>query len=206
MRHPRLAPWVVAGCTAAFGVAIALRDLVNPWLSNAGVAAVALALSAWILGSRLGELMVWRLRGALVAAGLGVLLVAATHVGYRIAVAGVPALELVVAELYRDIAARPPWLVTALAIALVVAAEEVLWRGVAVEILGRRFSPRGVIALAPILYAVPQLIGGAWILLAAALALGLVFTAQRLRGENLTEPFLTHIIWSLSVFHVAPLV
>jgi uncharacterized protein len=205
VRHPTLAPWVVVACTAAFGVALATRDLVNPWISNAGAAAAALALSVWILGPRLRALLAFRLPSALFAAGLGILLVAATHAGYDATTALFPALEAIVAELYRDIETSPPGIATALVIAMVVLAEEVLWRGVAVEVFERHLTQFGAFAGATVLYAIPQVIGGSWLLVATALALGALFTAQRLHTGRLTEPLITHTIWSVSVFFAIPL-
>lgn len=205
MTHPKLAPWVVVACTAAFGIALATRDVLNPWITNAGVAAAALALSAWMLGRRLRALLAFRLPSVFVAAGTGALLVAATHAGYLAMTALFPALEAVVAELYLDIESRPAGGATALVIALIVAAEEILWRGVAVEVLERYLTRLGTFAAVVVLYAMPQVIGGSWLLVATALALGALFTAQRLHTGRLTEPLITHTVWSVSIFFALPL-
>ena len=202
----KLAPWVVVfACTAAFGAALASRDVVNPWLTNTGAAIAALGLSAWLLGPRLRARLAFRPPSVLVAAGLGGLLVAATHAAYLAATAIFPALEATVTELYRDIESSPPGLTTALVIAIVVAAEELLWRGVAVEVLERHLPRLGVLAGATLLYAIPQIIGGSWLLVATALALGALFTVQRLYTSRLLEPLVTHTIWSVSVFYAIPL-
>ncbi len=206
MTHPKLAPWVVVACTAAFGLALTTRDLFNPWLTNAGAAAAALALSVLVLGPRLRALLAFRLPSALLAAGFGALLVAATHASYLAATALFPALETEVGALYRDIEPKLPGVTTALVTTLIVAAEELLWRGVSVEVLARRLSRLGVFVGAVALYAIPQVIGGSWILVATALALGALLTAQRLRTGRLTEPLITHVIWSVSIFYALPLV
>jgi uncharacterized protein len=206
VKHPRLAPWVVVACTLAFGAALAARELVNPWLSNAAVAAATLGLSGFILGRRLSALLTPRLWGTIAAIALGALLVVLTHAGYLVMAGLFPAFEDAVAALYLDIEDSPPGWITALLIVVVVGAEELLWRGVAVELLVRRVSRAYTLAIAPALYAVPQVIGGSWLLLATALALGLVFTAQRLHTGRLIDPLLTHAIWSVSVFYAVPLV
>jgi uncharacterized protein len=60
-------------------------------------------------------------------------------------------------------------------------------------------------AFSVVLYMLPQLAGGVVLLMVAAAVLGTVFAAQRLRTGRLTEPLLTHAVWSIAIFVVMPL-
>jgi membrane protease YdiL (CAAX protease family) len=205
--RPALAVAAVALGTILFGAAIAARDLVDPWLTNSGAAIVAIALSAAVLRAELRSLLAFRLPDALLAAGLGVLMVAATHLAFRIAVELAPSWGRTVSTLYQTIGETTPGATIAVPlIALIVTAEELLWRGVAIGLTRRRW-PRGTAAGAAVaLYAAPQLIGGSWVLIAAAVAVGAVFTCQRLLTGRITDPLITHLVWSASIFSLVPLV
>lgn len=56
------------------------------------------------------------------------------------------------------------------------------------------------------LYVVPQLVGGVPLLIVAATLLGSLFAAQRLVTGRLADALLTHVLWSVAVFVVVPLV
>ena len=56
------------------------------------------------------------------------------------------------------------------------------------------------------LYVLPQLAGGVPLLIVAATLLGALFATQRLVTGRLVDPLLTHVVWSVSVFVVVPLV
>lgn len=207
MRSPErtaLATASLAVGIALFGITMATRDAVNPWLSNAAVALVVGSVAAVLLGPRLRTLFAFRPGPVLVAAALGAVMVGLTHLGYRIAAAASPALGQTVEGLYGDISDAPNRAVTVGLVIAIVVTEELLWRGLAVELLGRRASPAWIAAAAVALYALPQIIGGSAILVCAAVVLGLVFTIQRLITARLTEPVVTHAIWGVSVFALVP--
>jgi len=84
-------------------------------------------------------------------------------------------------------------------------AEELVWRGAAIAITAGRLTRAGTGVVAVLLYAIPQIIGGEWILVLAAMGLGAVFTLQRLASERLIEPLVTHAIWSVAIFVAFPL-
>jgi len=192
---------VVVG-TAAFGVALALRERIDPWLATAAAAAVATGVAAWALGrARLAALLAVDGRGALGAALLGALLVGATHLAFRLVP---PALGHHVASLYASIDVATPRAARAALTRAVVLAEELVWRGCALALVAA--PRRASAALAVALYALPQLASGEWLLLVAALGLGTLFAVQRLRSGRLVEPLITHAIWSVAIFVVVPLV
>lgn len=194
-------PVIVA--TIGFSTALALRTRVDPWLSTAGVATLSIALATWALGrAGLAQLFTVHVREVAIAVGLGVVLVVATHAAFRI----LPfAFRHEVRVLYLSIDGGLPRPVLAAITAGVVLAEELVWRAAALEILRPRrgVKVRGVVAVA--LYVLPQIVGGAWLLMLAAAGLGAVFTVQRLTTGRLVPPLLTHMVWSVAIFVVVPL-
>lgn len=191
--------------TLSFGGAIAARDIVNPWWSNLGAAAIAIGLASAVLAPDLRRLLAVHLRGVGIAAALGAAMVVATHLGFRLGIMLFPGLENNVAQLYADIRATPSGALTIPLVVVIVAAEELLWRGVAIDWCRSRLPVFAVAPAATGLYVLPQLIGGAWILIAAAALVGAIATMQRLITDRITEPLVTHAIWSVSIFSLAPL-
>jgi membrane protease YdiL (CAAX protease family) len=134
----------------------------------------------------------------LLSAGLGVAMVATTHIGYQGILLLWPEFRSVVESLYFDIRQTSISTVgTAAIVLVVVAAEELVWRGVAFEFLEGWASKPGVVVGSTILYAVPQL--------CAALALGFGWALQRSTSGSLTESFTTHGVWSVGMFCLVPL-
>lgn len=208
MERARYAVLALLAGTLLFGAALALRDRVNPWWSNLAAASGVIAASVAVAR---GELRRWFAprRGALFGAvALAAVLVASTHLAYALAIRWLPGLQEHVAALYALVDRDSPGLAIAIPVTLsVVFAEELLWRGVALDLLRQRLgvgaSASACIAVA--LYAAPQVIGGAWVLVAAALVVGAVFTAQRMITGDLAGPMLSHAIWSVCIFGVLPL-
>jgi len=194
---------VVATC--GFAVALALRERIDPWRSTAIAAAISIALSLWTLGPRLRGLCAITPRGALAAIALGVLLVAATHVAFRITLVASPDLALAIRDLYASIDVGAHRLTLVALTTVVVIGEELVWRGVAIEVLTGPRPPLQVAATSVALYVLPQLAGHVPLLIVAAFGLGSVFAAQRLVTGRLVDPLLTHAIWSVAVFVVLPL-
>ena len=63
----------------------------------------------------------------------------------------------------------------------------------------------GAGAAAVLLYAIPQMIGGSWLLVLLAVGCGAVWTAMRIGTRSLWAPWLCHLGWDLLVFIVHPL-
>lgn len=206
MKHDTAAGLTLFVATILFGLGIAIRSQFNPWLLNfvAGFASCMLAVA--VLRKGLLELIEVRRNAALGAVALGVLMVALTHVGYRGMVMAVPALQGVVEGLYEDIRlTAPPMALMIPLIGFIVVAEELIWRGVAFQLLEPRMSKVQIVFASTFLYALPQVIGGAWLLLVTALFVGGVFSVQRAMSGRISEAILTHATWSISIFGVVPL-
>jgi len=193
----------LAVATIGFALALVFRERVDPWRSTAAAALVGIVMAAWTLGPRLRTLFVVTPRGALGATGLGVALVAATHGGFQLIRLVSPDLAVAVRGLYVSIDLGSSQLVLAALTAVVVLGEELVWRGVAIDVLGTR--PKLELgAMSVALYVVPQLPGHVPVLIAAAAGLGSVFAAQRLVTGRLSDALITHAIWSVAVFVVFP--
>lgn len=191
--------------TLAFTIALALRERVDPWRATAIAALASGGLAWWALGGRAGDLLRATPRGAIVAIVTGGLLAAVTHLAYGAATVASPDLARSVSALYASIDVSTSPLALALLTAIVVLAEELVWRGVAVELIRGRATTRVVGALSVALYVLPQLGGGEPLLIAAAAVLGSLFALQRLITGRLVAPLLTHAIWSVAIFVVWPL-
>lgn len=190
--------------TIGFALALALRDRLDPWIATAAVGVVGIGLSTWALGPRTRALFAITGRSASLATCLGVVLVVATHALAHVGAAVAPELISEVRRLYASVAADYGTVPLVGLTLIVVLAEELVWRGAALELVPPRARWAGVVAI--LLYALPQALAGAWLLVAAALGLGAVFATQRLVSGRITDPFITHAVWSVSIFVLVPLV
>ena len=196
----------VVVATVGISIAIALRDRVDPWRATALAAGVAIALSPWTLGPRIRVLFAVTGRGALGAVALGAALLAVTHLAFQAVVVAAPGIAGSVRALYESIDVGSSRITLALLTAVVVLAEELVWRGVAIDLAATTRSQLETGIISMVLYMVPQIVGGAPLLILAAAVLGSLFAAQRIVTGRLTEPLLTHVVWSVGVFVVFPLV
>jgi len=197
---------VLAVATVLFGLAIALRNSFSPWLSNLFTSVVCIGLALFVLRDNVHDLFTFQRKSMLFSAGLGIAMVVVTHIGYQGVLLIWPEFRSVVEGLYSDIRQTSiPTAGIAAIILVVVAAEELVWRGVAFEFLEGWASKAGIVVGSTMLYAMPQLIGGSWLLLCAALSLGFCCALQRATSGRLTESFTTHGIWSVGMFCLVPL-
>lgn len=146
----------------------------------------------------------WRvvLNGILAGTALAVL----THALYPLAETLWPAVSVEARVLYERLDS-PPGVQAALPIvALVVLAEELVWRGLAYGWLERRLGLRTALFASSLIYAVPQLASGSWLLPALAIGCGFIWTAQRAVSGNLALPIITHLTWDLLIMSAFPLV
>jgi membrane protease YdiL (CAAX protease family) len=201
--HPARGIITLAVSTIGFAAALVLRNQLDPWRTTALAALVGSLLSAWTLGPRLRGLLAVTSRGLLSAVAFGVALVAATHAGFALVRLAAPAFATTISGLYLSIDVGASRLALAALTTLIVIGEELVWRGVAVDLANHRAKlTTGAISVA--LYALPQLPGHVTVLIIAATGLGAVLAAQRLRTGRLTDSIVTHAIWSIAVFVVFP--
>jgi membrane protease YdiL (CAAX protease family) len=190
----------------AFAAALAGRGSLSVWLGTGAAAVASIAGAAWVAGDRLRELL--RPRFAAVAAGVasGALLAAASHLGYRLAVVVAPALRPLVAALYDELRASPGQLVSVPILAFVIVAEEVIWRGLAVDALAAaRLGPFAQVGGATLLYVAPLAASGSLVLVLVGAGCGAVWSTLRVATGGLVAPIVSHLVWAVAVLVVWPL-
>lgn len=187
---------------AALSTSLAIRGEVSVWASTATAAGIGIVLSLLTTRIDLRPAPRW------IAAGLvaGLAMAVATHVLYPVGVALVPGLEERVASLYAELEAPPGPRAAVPMLMLVVLAEELVFRGSLVALLVRwGIKPAAIVVAATALYAVPQIAGGSLVLIALSIACGALWTWQRLVSGSIAFPLITHALWDLLVFVIAPL-
>lgn len=148
-------------------------------------------------------------RGLAWGLAVGMVMTASTYAGYPVA-AGIDAgVATGVSDLYAQLELGHPVMALPL-VSIVVAGEELLWRGVLLEGLtpGPPYRQRWLasIAIASGVYATAQLGFGSVLLVAVAFGCGAVWSALRLHTGELVAPLLAHGIWSAFVLWLVPLV
>lgn len=215
---PRRVAVAVALSTVLMSLALALREGTNVWLASGTAGALTLGLGFWGGGAAVRRRLAGRDpdrpagsrsgpgASLLLGVAAGVLMTAATHVGFGLLDPLLPRLRPLVAGLYADIAATPGPLLALPVVVLVVVAEEVVWRGVLLTALGRRFPPGAALLLATFAYVIPQIVAADPALLLAAFGGGLAWGALFLVRGDLLAPLACHLVWDVGVFVLWPLV
>lgn len=191
---------VLVLCVAAFSVAMGLRETVNIWIGTTSAAVVSL-----LLLHKIPERPSIDLRSAspsTVAVGvtIGVAMSVATWVFYPISTEIVPAIEAEVPKLYA-LLRQPPGPVWAFPLLIiVVTAEELVWRGLAIDLFSKSMSAGRAVLLSSLVYVLPQIAFRSPLLAFVALACGLVWGALRVQTRGLVAPLVAHLVWDLLVF------
>jgi hypothetical protein len=195
----------VGAATAAMATALASASFANTWLATGLAGAVAIALACFVDAPALRRRLEPALAPVALGLGVGLAMVAATFLVWPPLERAMPALGEALAQAYRPLYDWPGARSAVPVIALVVTAEELVWRGVLLEHLETRSAGARRIALAAALYASAQLATGSILIVCVALACGAAWTALRLRTGSLLAPLLAHLVWGLAVFVVWPL-
>lgn len=197
-----------------FGLALYWGQHVNVWPLTLVAAVVSLG-SAFLLVPEAVQRSADRAApwsekspGRVLAAGVvtGILLSLATTGAYFALRQLWPPVEQEARLLYSMMATETPVWVKLGVLLVVVATEEIVWRGVLFRSLLGRVSVWGAVAIATLAYSLPQLASGSWLLVLVALGCGFVWTLQRAWTGLLSFPLVTHLIWDLWVFFLFPLV
>jgi CAAX protease family protein len=95
--------------------------------------------------------------------------------------------------------------VARLLLPFIILSEELVWRGVVLEALGRRLSPNATVLLGAVAYAAAHAPAGSWLLTAIALVCGVFWSFLRVRTQSLLPSLLSHLLWDASVMILWPL-
>ncbi len=196
----------VAVATLAFWLSLRLHTEVSVWASTATAAVAAAAVAAATWWRRLVVLLrrdSWR--WMLVGLAVGVFMALATHLVYPLAAALLPPIESEVERLYRQLQAPPGRLAAIPILVAVVVVEELVWRGILVDVLRPRLRAPAVIIAASLLYALPQIGSASWLLIFVSVGCGAIWTSLRLWSGGLRAPLACHLTWDALVFVAFPL-
>ncbi len=135
--------------------------------------------------------------------GMGVLMTVCTYPAFDLARWLFPDLVRHVADLYRQ--SQDERLSVALvAVLVILAAEELLWRGAWYEAYCQRLGPLKAGALCVASYAVTQLCSGSFIVCLLAIVCGSVWTIMRHYSGSLVPSLIAHAIWTPTVILLVP--
>ena len=143
-------------------------------------------------------------RLALVGAGAGCLMAAATYSLYPALARLSPSIATDTARLYAWFRALSP-VIASLALLPVIIGEELVWRGVVQTELVRRLGPWRGVTLAALAYALAHAPLGSPLLVAVALLCGMAWGTLRVASGSLVPSLLAHLVWDVVVFLWLPL-
>ena len=134
-----------------------------------------------------------------------VIMVGGTYLSYALLARVAPELPLLTAALYRDLrAANFTSAERAALIPLVAAAEEIVFRGVALPDGGKR-APMAV-ALNALIVGAAHLASGSWLLALVATLAGALWGAMRTATRSCVPSVITHVLWDLTILVFRPLI
>lgn len=163
------------------------------------IVSVGLLIAAFVIdGPHLKSLLVIRPLDVIVGIGGGFVMALLTRVAYEAATVLTPSLVTQVAVLYGTAREAPPRALTLPLLAVIIACEEVVWRGVLTR--DRKTSVQASLG-----YTVAQIGAASWLLAPIALVCGLIWGEERLARRGLVAPYLTHLVWNLLVLIYLPL-
>jgi membrane protease YdiL (CAAX protease family) len=196
--------YILALCVVAFCVAMGLRETVNIWLGTGTAALVAIALLRVSGNANALSLRAVSRTGAALGLAVGVAMSIATWVLYPISAELVPAIQAEVTKLYA-LLRQPPGPVWAFPVlVLVVAAEELVWRGLAIDVLGKTGKTLRPVLLSSLIYMLPQVAFRSPLLVLVAFVCGMVWGLLRVRTGGLAAPLVAHLVWDILVFVLFP--
>lgn len=196
---------VLALCVGAFCIAMGLREEINIWVGTGLAASVSIAL-LWV-GVRpriMPSFGPTTLASVSIGVFVGVAMSFATWWLYPLSLELIPSIEREVATLY-TLLRQPPGPIQALPLLFfVVVAEELVWRGLAIDVFSKALGPRRAVVGSAIMYVLPQLAFRSPLLMVIALGCGAVWGVLRVRSDGIAAPLAAHFVWNLLVFVMYP--
>lgn len=175
------------------------------WIGNLIAGIVGVVVGSWaILQPQTLLFTRWK-RDVVLGFAVGLALVLLTQVGSRAIILRIPFARQELARLYSLLNTPPGPVIASPILLLVVFAEELVFRGAVTTALSRRFSPFKVATISTMLYTIPLLASGSWLLPFVGLTLGSVWTVLRQRSQGLTVSLISHTMWSVVTFVWLPI-
>jgi membrane protease YdiL (CAAX protease family) len=139
-----------------------------------------------------------------IGAVVGLGMVVATQLVFTPLAVALPALVSGTRELYGAFGEIGPWAAFVL-LPLVVAGEEIVWRGVVYQALDGRMKWPAVVLIGTVLYGLAHALVGSPVLVLACLCVGVCWNTLRYWTDSLASVFVAHILWDLSILVFFPL-
>ena len=203
-RTTRVEVTVLALCIGAFCLAMGLREVLNIWIGTGSAAVISIVLLRRLPSPPSLQASDDLFRSGIAGLLVGLVMSIATWVLYPISVDFVPAIGVEVPKLYGLLRQVPGPVWAFPVLVLVVAAEELVWRGLAIDLFSKSFGASGAVLFASLVYVLPQIAFRSPLLVVVALACGLVWGALRVRTHGLLAPLIAHLTWDLLVFVLFP--
>lgn len=196
---------MLTGCVLAFCLPMGLREHLNIWIGT-GMAALASLGLLWLGARPTFQLGFTPPTVTGIAAGLvvGLAMSLATWWIYPLSVSVFPPIQTEVETLYALLRQAPGPVRAFPLLLLVVAAEELVWRGLAIELFSRAVGPVRAVVVSAFVYVLPQVALGSALLVIVALLCGSLWGALRVRFRGLSAPLVAHLLWDLLVFVLYP--
>ncbi len=195
---------VLVLCVSAFCLAMGLREVVNIWLGTGTAALVSVLLLRFAKTRSAASLWEPRVDSFVWGLGVGIAMSIATWLLYPISGELVPAIGAEVPKLYA-LLRQPPGPVGAFPVlVLVVTAEELVWRGLAIDVLRETGTKLRPALLSALIYMLPQVAFRSPLLVFVAFACGLIWGLLRVRTRGLIAPLVAHLTWDVLVFVLFP--
>jgi len=195
---------ILALCVAAFSLAMGLREVLNIWIGTGSAAVISILLLRRVSSPPSLQANEDPVRSGIAGLLVGLVMSIATWVLYPISVDFVPAIGVEVPKLYGLLRQFPGPVWAFPVLVLVVGAEELVWRGLAIDLFSKSLGASGAVLFASLLYVLPQIAFRSPLLVVVALTCGLVWGALRVRAHGLLAPLVAHLTWDLLVFVLFP--
>jgi len=200
----RVESTVLALCIAAFCLAMGLREVLNIWIGTGSAAVISILLLRRLSSPPSLQASDDLVRSGMTGLLVGLVMSIATWGLYPISVDFVPAIGVEVPKLYGLLRQFPGPVWAFPVLVLVVAAEELVWRGLAIDLFSKSLGRSGAVFLASLVYVLPQIAFRSPLLVIVALSCGLVWGGLRVRTGGLLAPLVAHLTWDLLVFVLFP--
>jgi membrane protease YdiL (CAAX protease family) len=203
-RATRVEGTVLTLCIAAFCLAMGLREVLNIWIGTGSAAVISILLLRRLSSPPSLQANEDPVRSGITGLLVGLAMSMATWVLYPISIDFVPAIGVEVTKLYGLLRQFPGPVWAFPVLVMVVGAEELVWRGLAIDLFSKSLTASGAVLLASLVYVLPQIAFRSPLLVIVALLCGLVWGALRVRTHGLLAPLIAHLTWDLLVFVLFP--
>jgi len=175
------------------------------WLINALAALLGITSGIWAISTQHHPLFRRTKRDLLIGVAVGICLIAGSQLVTRLVFLQFEVAKAELARLYALLETYPGARRAFPILMLVVLAEELVFRGAVTTWLGERCRPIVAIGLSTLLYLIPLMASGSWLLVLVGLSTGIVWTSARMWSQGLVVPLVSHALFSAATFVWLPI-